>query len=348
MMLERDMGQGTCDGGNSLRSRKFAPIAWSVSEFVRKNKKRVSDSLREHSIAFISLLFLAAGCTQSNSPTDTPTSGHIRISVDETFFPVIDSELDVFHSLYKYAVITPSYVPEVQSMKELLDDSVRLAIVTRELNDEEKKYFESRKLFPKTLKIATDAIALITHPENQDTSITLQQLEEVFTGKINSWKSLDPATELTDLMIIFDNKNSSTARYIKEKFKTELPPNTYAVNTNPEVINYVAEHKNAIGVIGVNWISDSDDSTSMDFLKKINVMRIISDSTDTRGKQPYQAYIAQGAYPLTRSIYILLREARSGLGTGFAHWVANDKGQRIILKAGLVPATMPVRIVGFN
>ncbi len=297
---------------------------------------------------FIFILCLLAGCGQGTAPSDTPTTGHIKISVDETFMPIVDSELNVFHSLYKYAVVTPSYVPEADAIKDLLDDSARIAIVTRELTKEETGYFESLKLFPKTLKVATDAIALITHPENPDTAITMPQLQQLFSGEVNSWKILNPKSELTGMMVIFDNKNSSTARYIKEKFNTDLPSYTYAVNNNPEVINYVAGHKEALGVIGVNWISDSADSTAIDFLKRIKVMRIISDSTDMRGKQPYQAYIAQGTYPLTRSIYIVNREARSGLGTGFASFMASDKGQRIILKSGLLPATMPVRIVGFK
>jgi len=294
------------------------------------------------------ILLFGAGCSPSGSPTDTPTTGHIKISVDETFSSIIDSELRVFHGLYKYATITPSYVPELQAIQDLLNDSARLAIVTRELNEQEKQYFESLKLYPKSLKIAKDAIALITHPENRDSVITMQQLEQLFSGKLNSWKQLNHRSELDELIVIFDNQNSSTARYIREKFNTELPPYTYAVNTNSEVIGYVASHKNALGVIGVNWISDKDDSASIDFLKMIQVMRIISDSTDTRGKQPYQAYIANGSYPLTRDIYIINREARSGLGTGFVSFVASDKGQRIILKSGLVPATMPVRIVGFQ
>lgn len=297
---------------------------------------------------FIFLLCLLSGCRQSTAPADTPTTGHIKISVDETFLPIIDNELNVFHSLYKYAVVTPSYIPEADAIKDLLDDSARIAIVTRELTKEENEYFENLKLFPKTLKVATDAIALITHPENPDTAITMPQLQQLFSGAVNSWKILNPKSELTGMVVIFDNKNSSTARYIKEKFNTDLPSYTYAVNNNPEVINYVAEHKEALGVIGVNWISDSDDSASIDFLKKIRVLRIISDSTDTRGKQPYQAYIAQGTYPLTRPVYIINREARSGLGTGFASFIASDKGQRIILKSGLMPATMPVRIIGFK
>lgn len=294
------------------------------------------------------VVFFFSSCRQGSGPTDTPTTGHIKISVDETFYPVFDSELAVFHSLYRFAAINASYVPEGQAMKDLLADSARLIVASRELTAEEIKYFEGLKLFPRSLKIATDAIALITHPENKDTTLTMEQVEQIFTGKIENWNQLDPQNETLEMRVVFDNTGSSTARYVKEKFKTELPSYCFAANNNPEVVNYVAEHKNALGVIGVNWISDSDDSTSIDFMQRVTVLRIISDSTDTRGKQPYQAYIAQGTYPLTRDIFLITREARSGLASGLMAFVASDKGQRIILKAGLVPATMPVRIVGFG
>jgi phosphate transport system substrate-binding protein len=51
---------------------------------------------------------------------------------------------------------------------------------------------------------------------------------------------------------------------------------------------------------------------------------------------------------LYRTVYIISREARAGLGSGFTAFVAGDKGQRIILKSGLVPATAPIRIVEIN
>lgn len=299
-------------------------------------------------VAFAILLGGLFGCNQSGKVDDTPTSGHMKISVDETFYPVFDAEVAVFHSLYKYAVVKATYVPEGQAIKDLLADSSRLIVMSRELNAEELKYFEGVKIIPRSVKVATDAIALVTHPSNTDTALTMQQLEQIFTGKAENWNMLDAANPAQELRVVFDNTSSSTARYIKEKFKTELPAYCFAVDKNAEVVKYVAEHPNALGVIGVNWISDSDDSTSMDFMEKVNVLRIISDTSDLRGRQPYQAYIAQGTYPLTRDIYMITREARSGLASGLMAFVASDKGQRIILKSGLVPATMPVRIVGFG
>jgi phosphate transport system substrate-binding protein len=68
-------------------------------------------------------------------------------------------------------------------------------------------------------------------------------------------------------------------------------------------------------------------------------------STNDDYLKPYKAYIAMKKYPLSRNVYIISREARTGLGSGFLAYVASDKGQRIVLKSGLVPATAPVRLV---
>jgi phosphate transport system substrate-binding protein len=127
----------------------------------------------------------------------------------------------------------------------------------------------------------------------------------------------------------------------------EFPKNVYSANTNDEVLNYVEKNINAIGVISVNWISENTDSTSNNFLSRVRVLGLTSEF-DPEGLdyyRPYPAYIADGSYPFTRKIYMITRETFSGLGSGFISFVTHEKGQRIILKAGLVPATMPVRLV---
>ena len=105
-----------------------------------------------------------------------------------------------------------------------------------------------------------------------------------------------------------------------------------------------------MGVIGVNWISDIDDSVSNNFRHTIKVVALKDEASSEYHDfyQPYQAYIALNQYPLVRDVYLISRESRIGLGTGFASFVAGDQGQRIIRLAGLLPATMPVRIIKLN
>ena len=304
-------------------------------------------------ILALSLMILAACGGDPETSRDTSTTGTISISVDETFQPIIESQVSTFEGIYKYANINDHYKTEGAVFNDLLDDSTRIAIVSRKLTANEKAVFDQRKLTPRYTKIAIDAVALIVNSKNQDTLLTMNQVRDIFTGKIANWSQINSASKLKDIAIVFDNNNSSTARYMRDTLMAgqPLPAGTSASNSHAALIDYVAKNENAIGVIGVNWISDRDDTTSLNFLGKIKVVGLSSEEnpiTTDSYYQPYQAYIAQGEYPLRRFLYIISTEGRAGLGTGFASYVASDKGQRIILKSGLVPATMPVRIVGFN
>ena len=101
-----------------------------------------------------------------------------------------------------------------------------------------------------------------------------------------------------------------------------------------------------MGIISVNWISDKDDSLSRSFLYKINVLAVAQpfflDQIYTR---PLPGNIYDKSYPFIRDIYLISRETFRGLGYGFIQWACAEQGQRIVLKSGLVPATMPIRLV---
>lgn len=298
-----------------------------------------------------------SGCNQnpkSNTPPETSTSGSIKITADESFQPIVDAQLNVFHKLYTKAKVTPSYKAEGPTVQDLLNDSARLIVLTRQLTDQELETLSKKANMSKSAiratKIAYDGIALILHPDNRDTLLSLPQLKEIFTGKVKSWKELNPKSSLGDITIVFDNNNSSSARYMQDSVtnKQPFPASAYASKSIPAVIDYVAQNKNAIGVIGNSWISDFDDSTVVGFTNRVKVAAISRTHTPQNPDnyfQPYQAYLAQGTYPLRREIYIISREARAGLGTGFVSFAAGDKGQRIVLKSGLVPARGVVRLV---
>ncbi len=307
-------------------------------------------------ISFIiasSVLFFAAceNKTKNGKPLDTATSGEINICVDESFKPIVETQIATFESLYPKTKINATYIPETDAFKQLLLDSARIIFATRDLNTEEKAYFKKITITPTLIKIAVDAVALIVNPERNDSTLKYEQVLDILSGKITNWNQLNSKNKDEKINVVFDNKNSSTARFLKEDINKgkDFPANCFASNSNPEVIDYISKNVNAIGVIGLSWISDGDDPVSADLKKKIKVFGISSKTGgDGEFYEPYQAYISLGQYPLCRELYIVSREARVGLGTGFASFVAGDKGQRIILKSGLLPATMPVRIVGFK
>jgi ABC-type phosphate transport system, periplasmic component len=303
---------------------------------------------------FVTLLFLSGivllqSCGGSSTTGDSPTSGLATIYVDQTFEPIIAEEIQVFEGLYPKAKVTAKYVSEIDAVNALLKDSTRLIVSTRMLTNKEMAVFQQKKLVPRISKIATDGIALIINRQNKDSLISVDQIRQLLTSGITNWTQIASGSGLGNVKIIFDNQNSSTVRYLLDSLcgGKSLSPQISALNKNEEVIDYVAKTPNAIGIIGVNWISNRNNSQCMGFLNRIRVMAVsyAKKPTSDNSYQPYQAYLATKDYPLCRNIYSIATDPSSGLPTGFASFLSSDRGQRIILKSGLLPATQPLRVV---
>lgn len=288
--------------------------------------------------------------TKSNDKfTDTYTSGTIPIAVDGNFEPILKQEIDVFHAQMPNAKITPIYTNEVSAMDLLMKDSVRLAIITRSLTDRELKYFKDKTFSPRSYLLATDGIALIVNNSNPDTLISVSDLKKILTGKVKNWKDIYPTSKLGNFKVVFDNPNSSTVRYAIDSICAgeKISQDLNAQHSNTEVISYVAQTPNAIGVIGVNWLNNASDSTNLSFNNSIRVMSVSKQDVASPNDsfKPFQAYLFYGNYPLSRSIYVILNDPRGSLPSTLSNFLTSDRGQRIILKAGLVPATQPINVV---
>lgn len=293
-------------------------------------------------------LFVLASC--ENKPkdgrTDTYSSGVVEIASDESFSPIIQQEIDVFENVYKNASIIPIFTDEVNAINLLLKDSVRLAIVTRTYTKKELEAFHSKNFAPTFIHVATDGLALIVNKNNKDTLITTNDFRRILRGEATKWRDIYPhSSNKDDIVLVFDNPNSSNVRFAIDSINYGKPlstKNIRAMRKNEEVINYVAKTPNAIGVIGVNWLEDKSDTTNLTYINRIKVMSVsgASIATPANSYKPYQAYLFKNEYPLCRPIYLLLNDPRNGLSWGFAQFMASDKGQRIILKSGLLPTTM--------
>lgn len=311
--------------------------------------------MRTNKISVASLLvlslLLSVSCksySEKQLNKETATRGNIKIAVDEAYQLIADAEIATFESLYKYSHITPISASEDSVLKLFMADSVRLMITSRKLTPNEEAYLKEKLVIPRTTQIAWDGIAFVINKANPDSFLMYNTLKEIFTGKTRSWKEINPRSGLNGIRVVFDNQGSGNVRYIMKKFGiTSLPEYCYAATSNPGVIDYVENHSDALGIISVNWISDRDDSITHAFLDRIKVVGVTSEfySEGDDFYTPHPAYIADKSYPFIREVYAVSRESFTGLGRGFIQFVAGDQGQRIILKSGMVPATMPVRIV---
>ena len=305
-------------------------------------------------IVLILFVITLVSCqTKSNDKfTDTYTSGTIKIAVDNNFQPIVKEELDVLKAQLPNANIIPIYTDELSAIDLLVKDSVRVVVATRPLSEKELNYLKEKKYFPKSYKLAVDGIALIVNNSNPDTLISVYNLRKILTGQVKQWKEIFPKSKLGKFRVVFDNPNSSTVRYAIDSIciGQKLSEDLNAQHSNEEVINYVSKTPNAIGVIGVNWLNNRKDTTNLSFNNNVRVMSLTNQEVATPENcyKPFQAYLFYENYPLTRTIYVIVNDPRGSLPSSVSNFLTGDRGQRIILKAGLVPATQPVRVVHIN
>lgn len=287
-------------------------------------------------------LFSSCEDKPKNGRTDTYSSGAITFASDESFSPIIDEEIQVFQSVYPKAKLTPIYTNEIDAVNLLLNDSLQLAITSRNFTKKELDYLQSKKFAPKAIPLAYDGLALIINNQNTDSCITVKDVKRVLSGEVKQWKDIYPSSKQGDIMVCFDNKQSSTVHFCVDSLLDGKPinsPNIMAAKTSKEVIDYVEETPNAIGIIGSNWLNDQRDTTNITFKKNIRVMAVskLDKATSYNSRKPFQYYLYDGTYPLVRTVYALLNDPYNGLPWGFAHFMESYKGQLIIKKSGMLP-----------
>lgn len=269
--------------------------------------------------------------------SETLTAGEITILTDNTVQPIIEDVLAVFHNAYEEASIKQVNMTEQGIIKAFIEDSADVAILPRMLTKEEEAHFTDKKITPEVTEFAVDAIALITNKRAADTVVNLEEVLKVLQGK--------PSDKVKRL--VFDNPGSSTVQELLRLAGVKTPPanGVYALKSNEEVVKYVHDNENAIGIVGVNWLVQPPKSLEqyIDNITVLGIDNVKIDKAEKKYYKPNQNNIATGAYPLTRKLYVLNYSGKQGLGMGFAIYISAREGQRIILKSGLLPLTIPSR-----
>jgi phosphate transport system substrate-binding protein len=299
-------------------------------------KKISTDKLKSLAAGLFALLvFMSCGDNQSvKYPGDTTKSGTINISVDESFKPIIDSQIKVFESSFPEAKIITHYKPEADCFRDLNNDSIRMIVVTRPLTPgEENKLIDRLKFRPVQGKMAYDAIAVIVNNAAKDSVFDMTDIRSLVKG-----------TSGYKYKVVMDGLSAtSTVRFVMDSLLKGSPfgANVMAATTSEGVINYVEKNKDAIGFVGVSWIGNKEDGNLLSFSQKIKVASLQCTICDKNTYvKPFQANIAMKRYPLVRGLQYILKENYKGLGSGFVNFLINERGQLIFRTAYLWPAQM--------
>lgn len=285
------------------------------------------------------LVPLLSSCGGSNQkPTEGPTFGTIHISADESFKPVIDSQIKVFESSFPEAHIIAHYKPEAECIKDLNVDSIRMIFVTRPLSRDEEVVMKSRLSYvPVYGKLASDAIAVIVNKTCKDSLFDMSDIRSLVKG-----------TSGYPYKVVLDGlQATSTVRYVSDSLAKGQPlgKNVVAATSSQGVIDYVGKNTDAIGFLGVSWIGNKEDTEQNSFLKKVKIASLeCAACQPVVYTQPFQYNIATKRYPMVRGLYYILKENYDGLGNGFSNFLIYERGQLIFKRAYLFPARMSFEV----
>lgn len=295
------------------------------------------------------LLFLIASCGGSADRTSDDAAaseepayrqdiltGSMAVVVDESVSPLMQEQADVFRSSYTSSSIRYIVQPERLAVNSLLQGEAAVAVLARTLTTEESMAFEQRAISPRIFPIAYDGIVLVANKSDGDSTILVSQIKQ--------WMSGEKSTRSGKL--IFSSVNSSTFRFLKELVEIDRVSAGGAeeVGEVDEVLHRVATSSGSVGVISYNQYLAKRDT--LDIFENLRILSVRNDLDADAGPgfyKPSQNSLGDNTYPLKQTIYVLNYQPNLGLGIGFSAFLTGDRGQRVVLKSGLLPATMPGR-----
>lgn len=317
--------------------------------------------------ALVLPLIILLSCTASKNEDESTTKGLGKVYCDQSFENILEQEIEVFENTYPNANILAKYMDETAAIDSLIKMKVQLIITAHKLDDDQVAYLKSRCPGVRQQQIAVDAIALITNPANDIEELSMRDIRDIFSGKIKCWGEIEPTKLKKDsIIVVFDNQGSSVTRFMRDSVLNgeKFLPNVYAQGKSQDVFEVVKKKKNALGLIGVSWITsdmksqeeqvplservaklNENDTTVIDFnSSKFKVLKVRRDD-QIEGYKPYQAYIYDARYPLYRSVFAISTSSTKKVAHGFYCFVTGFIGQKIILNTGILPAIIQPRVV---
>ena len=311
----------------------------------------------------LALTVSLTGCLKYEKKANSSTTGTMTMVCDDTFRNIIEQEIDVFEYQYPDAHVLARYATQGEALDSLLSLNTRTVVIARDLTKKERDYLKSKRRNVKSSKIAVDAVALIVNKNNPCSMLTTKEVGDILSGESIRWNDLEPS-ELGDIAVVFDDKSSSLVQFMRDSLLHggDLGPNVYAQGSIPAVVDMVSKNVNAIGVLGVTWITSdmkTAELTSDELAQSVLSDEPIQGATlsqdvkvlklrrpdEVTAYKPYQQNIFDGTYPLYRPIYMVTTGVSGSLASGFYTFVTGDIGQKIIMKTGIMPARTRIQVV---
>jgi phosphate transport system substrate-binding protein len=212
----------------------------------------------------------------------------------------------------------------------MINGTVDIANASRAMTEEEFQASRANGIEPVEFVVARDAIAVVVHPDNPVDGLTLQQISDIYTGKITNWREV--GGEDRPIVLLSRESNSGTYIYFLEYVlrmgdkRSDLlfSPDTLLLPSSEGITAEVRQNPNAIGYEGLGYVTGN-----------VKVLGVAVREQDPF-VMPSVETVNDGLYPVSRPLYMYVRGEPVGEIANFLNWILTD-GQEIVLELGFVP-----------
>ena len=285
------------------------------------------------SLLLISLICLLTSCGigQATSNENVPEAAQtIENKGSDTLVNLALAWAEAYMELHPEVRISVTGGGSGTGIAAMINGTVDIANASRAMKPEEITAAQANGIEPVEFVVAGDAIAVVVHPSNSVDRLTLQQISDIYTGRITNWSQL--GGEDRPIVLLSRESNSGTYVYFLENVirlgnrNSELLffPDTLLMPSSEGISTEVRQNPNAIGYDGLGYVTPDQK------------MLAVARDTDGPYVLPSVETVNDGSYPISRPLYMYTAGELTGDGKAYLDWIL-DKGQSIVPELGFVP-----------
>jgi len=290
-------------------------------------------------ITLILILFPLLGCGIESSENHSKSTESVTQSIDnigsDTMVNLALAWAETYQTIKPNIRISVTGGGSGTGITALINQSTDIANASRAIKSEEIDSAKAQGIDPIQFTVARDAIAVIVNLNNPINQLTLEQISDIYSGKINNWKEI--GGEDRPIVRLSRETNSGTHVYFLETVlrlgqddnKTLFSPDTLLLPSSEGIIAEVRDNPNTIGYDGLGYV--------------IPEVKLVAVAKDNKSAFEYPSIetVNNNAYPIARDLYMYTAGQPVGVIKDYIDWILSAEGQEIVSNLGFVPISTP-------
>ncbi len=287
-------------------------------------------------ISLAIVIVLLSACAASSASTSEPSAALYSIQNigSDTMVNLALAWAEAYQAAYPDIRIAVTGGGSGTGIAALINGTVDMANASRQIKPEEVERAQANAILPAEHIVARDAIAVIVHPSNPVGHLTLQQISDMYTGKLVNWQQV--GGEDRPIVLLSRETNSGTHVFFLEEVirlgnaesEVLFSPETLLLPSSEGITSEVRQNPNAVGYDGLGYVTSD--------------VKMLAVARDASGPfvLPGIATVNDQSYPIARDLYMYTASDPSGPILKYLEWIVSPAGQAIVAQLGFVPLTL--------